>query len=159
MKHFVAAGERRVGKAEGMFAVLGIGSCVIVVLYDRATQVGGMAHILLPDPSYNEHSARRWRYATTAIPGLVDEVVAAGALHGRLTARLVGGASMFQELLPKNEPNIGERNIAAARSVLASGCIPVVGEDVGGDVGRSVFFKLSDGRVRVTAYGREHVEI
>jgi chemotaxis protein CheD len=159
MKYFVAAGERRVGKAEGMFAVLGIGSCVIVVLYDGGAQVGGMAHILLPDPSYNEHSARRWRYATTAIPGLVEEVVAAGALRGRLTARIVGGASMFQELLPKNEPNIGERNISAVRTVLPSGGIPVVGEDVGGDYGRSVFFKLSDGRVRVTAHGREHVEI
>ncbi len=159
MKHFVAAGERRVGKANGMFAVLGIGSCVIVVLYDHASQVGGMAHILLPDPSYNENSARHWRYVTTAIPGLVEEVVAAGALRARLTARLVGGASMFGELLPKGEPNIGERNIAAARSVLTSGSIPVVGEDVGGEFGRSVFFKLSDGRVRVTAHGREHVEI
>lgn len=159
MKHFVGAGERRVGKGEGMLTVLGVGSCVIVVIYDYSSRVGGLAHILLPDPSYNEVAARRWRYASTAIPALIDEVISAGATRGELEARLVGGASMFRELLPKEEPNIGERNVATARAVLRASGIPVVGEDVGGDYGRSVFFRLSDGRLRVASHGREHVEI
>ncbi len=159
MKHFVSLGERRVGKSDGMFAVLGLGSCIVIVLYDPASSVGGMSHVLLPDPSYHDNSARCWRYATTAIPSLVDEVVSVGASQTRLTARLVGGASMFGELLPRGEPNIGERNIEAARSTLEKVGVPIVGEDVGGDYGRSVYFKLSDGRVRVKAHGREHVEV
>ena len=159
MKHFVGAGERRIGREDEMLTVLGIGSCVIVMMYDHGSRVGGLAHILLPDPSYNENAERRWRYATTAIPALVDEMIAAGAARNGLTARLVGGACMFRELLPKGEPNIGERNVAAARLALREKVIPIVGEDVGGDFGRSVFFKLSDGRVRVTSHGREHVEI
>lgn len=159
MKKFVGAGERRVGRGEGMFAVLGLGSCIVIMLYDTRKQVGGMAHVLLPDPSYSENSERRWRYASTAIPLLVDEVVAAGAERRRLTARLVGGACMFRELMAKDQPNIGERNVAVSRATLMDGGIPIIGEDVGGDFGRSVFFKLSDGRVRVTSHGREHVEI
>jgi chemotaxis protein CheD len=159
MKYYVSLGERRVGRAEGMFAVLGLGSCVVIVLYDPASSVGGMSHVLLPDPSYNDNAARRWRYATTAVPGLLDEVVSAGGSKANITARLVGGASMFGELLPKGEPNIGERNVEAARSALKEAGIPLVGEDVGGDYGRSVYFKLSDGRLRVKAHGREHVEV
>ncbi|NIR46116.1 MAG: chemotaxis protein CheD [Gemmatimonadetes bacterium] len=159
MRHFVAAGERRVGRSEGTFSVLGLGSCVVIALYDGSSQVGGMAHVLLPDPSYNESPARLWRYATSAIPALIEETIAAGARRGRLSARLVGGACMFRDLLPRDQPNIGERNVAAARLTLAQAGIRVIGEDVGGEFGRSVFFRLSDGRVRVQAHGREHVEI
>jgi chemotaxis protein CheD len=66
---------------------------------------------------------------------------------------------MFRELLPKDEPHIGERNVLVARSVLRESGVPVIGEEVGGDFGRSVFFRLSDGRLRITSHGREHVEI
>jgi chemotaxis protein CheD len=159
MNHSVPAGERRVGRERGTLSVLGLGSCVVVVLYDATTRVGGLAHVLLPDPSYAPGPERTWRYATTAIPQLVEEVVAAGAELWRLTARLVGGASMFGDLLPAEQPNIGERNVAAARAALTGHGIPIVGEAVGGDFGRSLQFSLGDGRVRVMAYGREHVEI
>ena len=42
---------------------------------------------------------------------------------------------------------MGERNIAAARAALRDGAIPIIGEAVGGERGRSVHFHTSDGRV------------
>jgi chemotaxis protein CheD len=155
----VGAGERQVGTGEGTLSVLGLGSCVVIVLWDEATRIGGLAHVLLPDPSLSPNRQRIWRFATTAIPSLVAELVAAGAERARLTARLIGGACMFLDLLPKDQPNIGERNIAAARETLAETGVRIVGEAVGGDFGRSIHFHLNNGRVLVTSHRSEDVEI
>ncbi len=139
--------------------ILGLGSCVAVVLYDAISRVGGLAHVLLPDPSYSSEPEKHWRYASTAIPGLVRELEAAGADRRRITARLVGGACMFQDLLPQNQPHLGERNVGAARAALARDGITVVAEEVGGDFGRAIHFDLNDGRLRISSYRHGHVEI
>jgi len=159
MREFVLAGERRVGKGEGILSVLGLGSCVAIVLYDKATRIGGLAHVLLPDPAFSSHRDKHWRFATTATPELVSELVSAGADEKRIRARLVGGACMFQDLMPKNGAHIGKRNIVAARAALGRTGIAIVAEEVGGDFGRSVDFDLADGRVRISSHGRDNVEI
>ena len=56
---------------------------------------------------------------------------------------------MFANLIATNSINIGERNIASVRSVLERAKIPIVGEDVGSDHGRSVYLFVADGRVEV----------
>ncbi|UCC47902.1 MAG: chemotaxis protein CheD [Gemmatimonadota bacterium] len=159
MREFVPAGEQRIRKAEGILSVLGVGSCIVIVLYDEGSRLGGLAHVLLPDPTYSSQSDRRGRCATTAIPDLLDELESAGAERGRITARLVGGACMFQELVSESQSNIGERNVDAARAILAEHDIPIIGEAVGGGRGRSIEFDLSDGRVVVSSQGNSDVEI
>lgn len=140
-----------------MLRVQGLGSCVAIILYDEEARIGGLAHVLLPDPSFSTRPERQMRFATTAVPELIKELEAAGARQNRLIARLVGGASMFGDLLPAGRPNMGERNVRAARSALEDVGIPILGEDVGGDYGRTVKFDLSDGCVRVSTPGREDV--
>ena len=66
---------------------------------------------------------------------------------------------MFEDIRPKDQPNIGERNIFAARASLREAGIPVVGEQVGGGFGRSVELDLADGRLRVSSQGKSSVEI
>lgn len=158
MRIFVPMGDRRVAKDEGTLSITGLGSCVAIVLYDQETRVGGLAHVLLPDPSFSQRE-RCWLFATEAIPALLDELEEAGAERSRLTARLVGGAAMFQELSPQERPNIGGRNISAAREILARVGIPIVAEDVGGEFGRSIDFDLSNGRIQISSQGKSRVEI
>lgn len=157
MSEIVQAGDHRVGRGAGRFMVRGLGSCVAVILYDDRTRVGGLAHVLLPDPSFSTNPDRRMRFATTAVPDLVEELLAAGACKEGIGARLVGGASMFRDLLPNDRPNMGERNVVAVRAALSEAAIPVLGEDVGGDYGRTVCFELSDGKVCVKTPRREDV--
>ena len=159
MADIVLAGERRIGEGKTVLSVLGLGSCVVVVLYDREARIGGLAHILLPDPSHSQQRQIPWRFATTAVPALLAELETAGANRRRITARIVGGAGMLPELVPPDGIRIGERNVAAARSALARHGIEIVAEDVGGDNGRSLRFHLEDGRVRVTRHGKSHVEL
>ena len=90
---------------------------------------------------------------------MLAELEAAGADRRRITAKLVGGACMFQDLMPRDKVHIGERNVAAARAALARLRIEIVAEEVGGDNGRSLHFDLVDGRIRIARHGAEYVEI
>lgn len=139
-----------VGSREMVLATMGLGSCVAVAIDDPVRAIGGLAHIFLPKPSpYSKERPPPARYVDTALPLLVERVVAKGAERSRLRARLVGGAVMFPELLTHEMLGLGPRNSAAARELLEELRIPVKGEDIGGNHGRSVFLHLADSRLIV----------
>ncbi len=137
-----------VARGSGLLVTLGLGSCVAIVLWDEAARVGGLAHVLLPGPELSRDASNPAKFPCTAVPLLVRQMRAAGA-GDRLTARLVGGASMFRSLLASAGVNVGERNVVAARAALATAGIPVAAEDVGGHYGRSVRFDVATGQVEV----------
>lgn len=133
----------------GMISTIGLGSCVAIALYDSATHVGGLAHVLLPNQAMSRDKTNLAKFPSTAVPLLLDEMRKLGASVARVRAKIVGGASMFGNLIPSGGINIGERNVLAVREALAEVNVPIVGEDTGSDYGRSVFLYLSDGRVEV----------
>ena len=142
---------------EGVLVTLGLGSCVAIMLHDPVARIGGMAHVLLPSKSLSRDQDNPAKFPETAVPFLVQRLVAAGAERHRLVAKLAGGASMFAQLMTPGTIQMGERNIAAARAALRTAAIPIVGEAVGGDRGRSVRFHPVDGRVESRIVGGDHV--
>lgn len=155
----VRVGDIVVGRGGATLRALGIGSCVVIVLYDPESGVGGIAHPLLPEPSGADGRNRAGRYVSTAVEPLIERMREAGADPARITARLIGGASMFPGLDTTGAVSIGERNVEAARRVLRAAEIAVEGEDVGGRYGRSVEFRVADGGVRIRSVHRAHVEL
>ena len=145
----VKVAECAVGRDEQTLITIGLGSCVAIVLYDSTVRVGGLAHTLLPDETMARDRTNPAKFAASAVTLLLAEMTRLGADAKRIRAKLVGGASMFANLLPAGGINIGDRNIAAARQALARNGIGIVAEDVGSDHGRSVHFHLDDGRVEV----------
>jgi chemotaxis protein CheD len=125
---------------------IGLGSCVAVMIYDKRRGIGTIAHVMLPDS--NGRCDRPGKYATTAIPVLINELIQAGCTKRSLEAKIAGGASMFKSF--RGKLNIGDRNIETLRELLAHHSIPIIGEDVGGTCGRSIhYFPLEKGRVKV----------
>jgi chemotaxis protein CheD len=108
-----------------------------------------MAHILLPSPALSRNDANPAKFPQSAVPRLLELMAADGARVQRLTARLAGGASMFSALAAPGTIQMGERNLVAARQVLNSYSVPLVGEAVGGDFGRTVRLRVGDGSVEV----------
>lgn len=145
----VKVAECAVGRDEQILITIGLGSCVAIALYDSTVRVGGLAHTLLPDETMARDRTNPAKFAASAVTLLLAEMTRLGADAKRIRAKLVGGASMFANLLPAGGINIGDRNIAAARQALARNGIGIVAEDVGSDHGRSVHFHLDDGRVEV----------
>lgn len=150
----VRVADLRVGPSDTVLITLGLGSCVAILLHDPVAGIGGMAHVLLPSRSLSRTGENPGRFPQTAIPALLEAMTGLGAVRGRLVARLVGGAAMFAALAPSGSMQMGDRNLIASREVLRTLAIPIVGEKVGGSVGRSVWFHVGEGRVLVRAVGQ-----
>ena len=149
MEHRVKIAEWAAAAAPAQIVTIGLGSCVAIVLHDARARVGGMAHVLLPSPASTLDRDHPGKYPESAVPRLLQEMRALGA-QGPITARLVGGASLFGALLTARAVgSMGDRNVAASRDALAAAKVRVVGEFVGGTVGRSVYFDVASGRVDV----------
>lgn len=154
---FVKVAQAAVGGPDDTLVTLGLGSCVAILLHDAEARVGGLAHVLLPEPALSRDQGNASKFATTAVPALVQEMARIGARPGRLKARLVGGAAMFQTLMVPGSLNMGARNIIASRQALEDAGIPVVAEEVGGDYGRSVRFYVGAGKTTVSSVGKADV--
>ncbi len=155
----VRVGELVVEKGEVVLTAYGLGSCVAIMVSDVEAQVGGMAHILLPSPTLARRDANPGRFPQTAVPKLMGELLEQGAALKRLTARLVGGASMFSQLTPPGAMQIGERNVLAAKSALREAGVLVVGEATGGAKGRTVRFNAGTGVVTIRTVGEDDVTL
>ncbi len=142
-------GEWAVAAAPARIVTIGLGSCVAIVLHDARARIGGLAHVLLPTPAVGQEAEFPGKFPCSAVPLVLGEMRALGA-NGAITARLVGGASLFGAILAREGAGgIGDRNIAASRTALAAARLRVVGELVGGEVGRSVYFDVGTGKVHV----------
>jgi chemotaxis protein CheD len=144
----VKVADCRVGRDEQTLTTIGLGSCVGIALYDPATRVGGLAHVMLPSETMARDRSNPAKFPGSAVAMLLAEMTRLGADSRRVRAKLVGGASMFSNLV-SSSGNIGERNVQSSRQVLAQLGVPIIAEDTGSDYGRSVVFHLSDGRVEV----------
>ena len=138
-----------------------LGSCVGIALYDPVTHIGGLSHIMLPSSSLRSNGVidDRMKYADTAIPDLISELVGLGAKQSSLKAKIIGGANMFNTKGTSFVDTIGERNIEAVKQILNQYGVPLVAEDVGDNYGRTVYFLLEDGKVRVQSLGKNVNEI
>jgi chemotaxis protein CheD len=132
-----------------VITTIGLGSCVAIALYDRDTRTGALAHILLPSQAMSRETSNPAKFPETIVPLMLEEMYALGTRNARVSAKIVGGASMFGQLVNGTGINVGERNIAATKEALAVAGIPLIAEDTGLDYGRSVYFHLADGRVEV----------
>jgi len=125
---------------------IGLGSCVGLVLHDSGRGLGGLVHIMLP--SSNGKVDRPGKYADTAVKTLLDEIFRQQGKNGTINAKMTGGASMFS-CFTENF-SIGERNISAVRACLKELSIPVISEDVGGAVGRTItYFPDNRGKIMI----------
>jgi chemotaxis protein CheD len=144
----VGIAEVKVAQFPDSFVAYGLGSCVGVTLYDRIKKNGGLAHVMLPSSVLFSRGFVPGKYADTAVDQLVQELKALGSASDRLEAKLVGGANMFKNIVSHPVP-IGVRNGTAVREKLRTLSIPIVGEDLGGEFGRTIQFSLEDGRIKI----------
>lgn len=124
----------RDGEGADEWVIYGLGSCVGLILVDAAAGAAAMAHIVLPK-SPGHAPVRPAKYADTAVPYLLEGLAGLGAAVNRVVAHVVGGAKMLKL---GAVADIGRRNTEAVRFLLEERGIPVVGECVGGNAGRTL---------------------
>jgi len=155
----VGLGEIHVSREPGaVLMALGLGSCIGVALWDPQERIGGMAHVVLPAP-LDEQGAKSAKFATVAVPTLLDQVVRLGAVRRRLICKIVGGAEVLAMSAARHNFRIGERNFEAVHAALKQEGIKVRAEDCGGKTGRSFQLAVIDGRMTVKRLGRDWTEL
>lgn len=124
-----------------------LGSCVGVCLYDAAVPLAGMVHILLPCKEDSTSQDNEFKFADSGIRTLMNRMMLQGADKKRISAKIAGGAEMFQGAVYLQA--IGERNIKAVKDTLHSLHIPIVAEDTGKNYGRSIWFFCENGDLKI----------
>ena len=149
----IGIGDLKVCKVPDVLVTYALGSCVGICLLDSTAKVGGLSHIMLPDSTAGVNGASApMRFADTAIPLLIREMEKLGASRGRLRAKIAGGATMFA--IANDKFNIGDRNVAKVKEMLAKERIPILAEDTGADYGRTLFFYPETGVMEIRAATR-----
>ena len=128
-----------------------LGSCIGICLYDPQIKLAAMVHIMLP---INMEAGRKntFKYADTGIRETLNQMVAKGAVKGRITAKIAGGARMF-EVSGGTLGSIGQRNSESVHQVLRRENIRLLWEDVGGKVARTMEFDSATGNGVIRSYG------
>ena len=155
---FVNMSEIAVSKGEDVLITVGLGSCVGVAIYDKSRGVGALAHVFLSDSKNKPDSKQPGKYADTAIPALIDEVVRVGGRRAALEAKIAGGGNLFPKLA-NSTLNVGKQNVAAVKEHLKKHRIPLRGEAVEGNKGRKMTFYPDSGEVLVQSIGEEPQQI
>lgn len=131
---------------------LGLGSCVALCVFDPAVKLGCMAHIMLPE-ARDPDTCDLGRYADTAVPYVIEQMTAKGAVKSRLRAAIAGGAQLFHVEGAPMHLDVGRRNAELVKQHLAESKLRLVAEDVGNSYGRTVVFDVSTGAVTVKQVG------
>ncbi len=109
-----------------------LGTCVGVSLCDRTAEVGGLIHLLLPEPT---GVAKPWQaecYATTGFPLFIQALCEAGAQTSRLEACIAGGALVGPVTGESFELDIGGRTTEIVQKILREKAIQVSKTETGG---------------------------
>lgn len=149
---FLMPGDLHFGPAPGRISTL-LGSCVAIALWHPVRRIGGMCHYLLPSGT-RRSDGKPGAYADNAVAELVDAATRAGTRPGEYRVSLIGGGHMFPMIQRTAMTEIGDRNVAAGRALLAQHRFAIHQEDTGGDGHRHVDFDLSTGEV-VTRFVRQ----
>lgn len=131
-----------------VLATYALGSCVGVAAYDPANRVGGLLHVQLPDSALDPDRSLRQPglFADTGIRQLVCRMLSQGAARERITYRIAGGAAI---LCDQNLFDVGRKNVAAVKGLLASMSIIPLAEDCGGSVSRTLHLHVDNGTLRL----------
>ena len=151
----VGISDYKFARNPNVIVTYALGSCVGICLYDKQLKVGGLSHIMLPESSmFSKNDINRMKFADTAIVDLVKDLTRLGADGRRLVAKIAGGAQMFEVQQGSMIGTIGERNVSSVKKALQNLRIPILAEDTGLNYGRTVYFDLDTGIMKVQSLNR-----
>lgn len=155
----VGMADYKTGRNPDSLISYGLGSCVGIALFDSINKIGGLAHIMLPDSTQARNAENPAKFANTALPIMLDEMLKMGAVKSRITAKIAGGSQMFTFANATDVMRVGERNAEAVRIILKSMDIRIIADDTGGNYGRTVELKLDTGIYRVKTIAKGEKEL
>ena len=118
----VRMGEMAVSKKPAdVLSIVGLGSCVALVMLAREKGAAGMAHIVLPGSEMTGgREVPPAKFADTAVPAMLRAMRSLGVRPEEVSAVVIGGATMFGAKAGSKLAGVGDRNVEAATVALTA---------------------------------------
>lgn len=155
MKHVVGVADHKISQGpDDVIITHALGSCLGITAYDPASKVGGLFHVMLPNASVNPEkaAANPDMFVDSGLPKFFKELYSAGAQKPRLIVKVAGGAQIQDK---KDFFAIGKRNYVTMRKLFWKNGIMIKGEDVGGNISRTMHLEIATGKVTISTGGQE----
>ena len=131
-KHHVISGSYYVKRNTPLILQAFLGTCVGVALYDEEAGVGGLIHLLLPEPVSEGSSFQPEKYASTGFPIFLRALYDEGASKNRLKAFIAGGALVGPVDSTDLNLDIGGRTVEIVMRFLKEEKIQIQKSETGG---------------------------
>jgi putative nucleotidyltransferase with HDIG domain len=145
----VQSGSSLILKQQKKIIKANLGSCIGTAIWDDVNKIGGLIHILLPEP-YSEFADIEEKYATTGLPKFIDELIGLGAEIDFLKAAVAGGGFPG---LPESidvSVNIGGKTAEKVSEILKFYKIPVYKAETGGFFSSSLSLNMDTFEAEIT---------
>ena len=130
--YLVSAGSYVIsGKRQAVLEAI-LGTCIGVTLCDRLANVGGLIHLILPEPPDPTQPWQPEKYATTGLPLFINALCDTGASRERMQACIAGGALIDPVSEADLTLDFGGRIFEIVEEILHMQGISVVHAETGG---------------------------
>ncbi len=109
-----------------------LGTCVGVVIFDREKDVGGMYHIILPEPVGDGPVWEPLNYAKSGMPLFLEALYEKGAVKENLEAVIAGGALIGHISMSDLNLDLGGKSADIVLEFLKREGISIIGSETGG---------------------------
>ena len=128
----VSAGTYAISRKRNAALDAILGTCIGVTICDKIGNVGGLIHLLLPEPTDPANPWHPEKYAATGLPMFIADLLSAGAKRERMRACIAGGALIDPVCDRDLSLDIGGRTFEIVQKVLRKERIPVETAETGG---------------------------
>ncbi len=128
----VSSGSFELGTTQPRRLQAILGTCVGVAVYDDNAGVGGIVHLLLPEPISPTSIDFPEKYATTGMPLFLDQLIEKGATIQHMKAVVAGGALVGPLTHQDISLDIGGRTVEKVTETLDNYGITVADSETGG---------------------------
>jgi putative nucleotidyltransferase with HDIG domain len=130
-----------------------LGTCLGVAIYDPVAAVGGLIHLLLPEPMSIDGTFQPEKYASTGFPLFLQALAGAGAAVENMKACIAGGALVGPLEDSDIELDIGGRTAERVMQIIAAEGIRVDKLETGGFFTCSLTLDLRTWECRIEPAG------
>jgi chemotaxis protein CheD len=141
---FLKPGELYLGE-EPTMVITTLGSCVSLIFFNQPHRLGAICHALLPVDHHQEHS---FRFVDRAFYWMLEQFQSRGLDPKQIQVKFFGGGDVLECFQGQcRTVTVGQQNIHQALELFKAHCLRVQASDVGGPLGRKIFFFTHTGEV------------
>lgn len=152
----IGIGDMKFVRNQGILITYALGSCVGIALYDPVIRLAALIHIMLPE-AQGTTADQIYKFADSGIYATIKKMEVFGARRDRMTAKIAGGARMFDVPTGSSVGNIGARNADSVKKILRAERIRLVKEDTGANYARTMLLDAATGEVKIRSFGKAEI--